>query len=158
MYNELVKSSLHLNNMSKLTKYTGVDFYEHYILPTNRASKNPLWKNFWRPFWKTMQDNTAESLQERINKAYIFGWAHTVLLLVAAIKSSQGEIMDVSDLIGQLLINIYPIFVQLKIRNRITRVLEHREWKKNKSILSTEEEQLEKTIQEDIQMLGKITA
>lgn len=70
--------------MSKFTKYTGVDFYEDYILPTTNASKNPLWRNLWKSSWKFMQDNTTETLQSRVNLAYIYGGIHAVFAILTA--------------------------------------------------------------------------
>lgn len=141
--------------MSKLSKYTGVDFYQDYILPTNNASKNPLWKSLWKWSWKILKNDTVESLQERVNLAYKIGGMHTVLGILWAEIPAHGNVLVINILIN-LLCNIYPVFVQLKIRNRIVRILKHKAWRENKSMRPTGEEQLEEALRTDIQVLERM--
>ena len=66
---------------------------------------------------------------------------------------SEKDLTSANFIILQLLGNIYPILVQLKISNRIIRVLQNRE-KKEK----TREENMETIIESDIEKLKEIVS
>lgn len=91
----------------------GGKFYMDWILPTNPTSKNKLiillWGGKKRHCWTWDYKN-------RIKFCYIYGGIHIVFAILNAIS---GTFLSV----GNILVNIYPIIVQLYIFYRCVRVL-----------------------------------
>ena len=77
------------------------------------------------------------------------GGIHCISAILTALVAK--DLTSGDFIIAQLLVNIYPILVQLKTRNRIIRVLKNRE---NKG--KTEEEKMETIIEDDIRQLKEI--
>lgn len=91
---------------------SGGQFYLKWILPTNPTSKNPIIKTLfgWAKFIYTGKD-----VETRYTCAWIWGGVHIIL----------GTTMFVDGrgfTINNLLINIYPIIVQMYIGIRCWRI------------------------------------
>jgi len=97
--------------MSKVLKYffilSGAKFYMDYLLITNPASKNIFIQFFYR---KAKNEYTAYNYKARYNLAINLGIIHFLwMLLLFAIDTY---------FIVNLLINIYPLIVQIWVGYR----------------------------------------
>lgn len=99
----------------------GGKFYLDYILPTNSQSKNPI----VRIFSSLLEYDT--DYKTRYISCYVFGGIHIVGLIAYFY-------MNISIILN-ILINIYPIVVQLYIGYRIVKIMKHKR-KIKKLILS----------------------
>lgn len=91
----------------------GGHFYLNYILITNNKSKNPLIKFLWKRF---KNNYTPKS---RLKFAYTAGLIHVGFAI--------GHIYTKSFFsLGNFLVNIYPIIVQLYMGYRCYRILKLR--------------------------------
>lgn len=90
---------------------SGTKFYLNWILPTNPASKNPLFKKFWTG---KLVNFTP---RRRIKFAYLYGGIH--LVGVVPMYLVLGTFFSVPN----VLINLYPIMVQIYVFIRCSRVL-----------------------------------
>lgn len=90
----------------------GSKFYLDWILPTNPMSKNKL---IIRLFWGGKQRKLCRNYNERLIFAYIYMGIHVFFALLMLILNSFFTLSNI-------LINIYPIFVQLYIIYRILKI------------------------------------
>ena len=121
------------------SKYAGVDLFRDYLLLTNPASKNPLFSKTGRrmfPKWNVeisdvQWDITAASLKQRIHTAYLLGWVHAVLgvaMSVPVVTSFESTKISyiVGIVVGNILLNGYPILVQIQIHDRCMKILKRK--------------------------------
>lgn len=125
--------------MKNWYKVTWTELYQNYILPTNPGSKNPIIATLW---WKK---RVAEIVQKKIrNKGIsyfkeqlfwskLYALVHIFWFIFFAYRWYQTynsmEIIYV-NIILNLLINVYPIMVQIHVHQRVNRIMNHM---KNKS-------------------------
>lgn len=94
--------------------FTGTKLYFNYILPTNPVSKNPLFKALWG-----YRNNEMLSCKSRIISAFIFGGIH--------ILGFVTYIVNENNWCSNILINVYPVMVQICIGLKCYLVLAHRD-------------------------------
>ena len=98
--------------ISWLFLLSGGKIYLDYILITNPTSKNPLIKlifGFMRKFY------TANDVDARYFGAWSCGVIHFVFMIVYACIGSMWSV-------GNILVNVYPIIIQLYIGYRLYRI------------------------------------
>ena len=93
---------------------TGCKFYFDYILPTNWASKNQLYRLYWDSFGE--RSNCLDCI-DRIKFCYICGTIHLIGFL---------SLIPSGHFIVNLLVNIYPIMIQIYIWLRCKRIINKR--------------------------------
>lgn len=103
--------------------FTGTKLYFNYILPTNPVSKNPLFKALWG-----YKNNKMLSCESRIILAFIFGGIH-ILGFVTYIVTERNWCSNI-------LINVYPVIVQICIGLKCYLVLTYRKTKIHQKVLS----------------------
>jgi len=107
--------------------YLWVGLYQNYILPTNPSSKNKLFKELRSKVDKSNILN-KDKLKIRINTAYLYWGIHLVFMIIYLAGDLYPDFKpSLLTSLENLLINIYPILVQLRTRKRILNVLEHRD-------------------------------
>lgn len=94
-------------------------FYFNWILPTNNSSKNPLFK-FILSKLGLANDLYSQGgrlrAKDRIIATYISASIHIILVILY---------LD-THLVTQMLVNIYPIWVQIYIGIRCWRIIKHK--------------------------------
>lgn len=107
-------------NKSKLDiwKVLGVDFFEDYILPTNPSSKNEL---FMMIYWNYRNKFLKMWLKGRI----VFWYIYWVIHLWWLICHIHKDILWIDD----ILINVYPILVQVRTISRINEIMKFKNLK-----------------------------
>lgn len=90
----------------------GGQLYLNWILPTNPMSKNPLIKFLWG--WMKMA-YCGRDYNGRYWKAYLYFTIHFIFCVVNFI---DGQMFS----LGNILVNIYPMIVQMWIGYRCWRV------------------------------------
>lgn len=91
----------------------GGRFYLNYILPTNPNSKNPIIKWLWG--W-AKADYSGKDYKGRYFSSWLYFSIHLVGCIINFIN---GGIFSVAN----ILVNIYPMIVQLWIGYRCLRVI-----------------------------------
>jgi len=90
----------------------GAKFYMDYILPTNPASKNPL----WRSLFKSMKESYGVSnIKSRYTQCYAFITIHLLGGIISIF-------VDVNIILNSL-VNFYPILVNIYLAIRLKRVI-----------------------------------
>jgi len=95
-------------------KLIGAKFYLDWLLFSNWSSKNPFYK--W--LYKSLPKENIIDVKTRINFAYVFGVIHLLFLLIDIVCHA----FSFSDVV----INIYPIIVNLYIGYRCWVVKQNR--------------------------------
>ena len=93
----------------------GGRFYMDWILPTNPASKNPVWRFIISPI---KESYSSKNLNGRFIQSFVFISIHVVGLLFYIIGDG--------DFLSNLLVNIYPIIVNTYIAIRINNIIRKR--------------------------------
>lgn len=129
--------------MSWWQKWTGLELYQDYILPTNPWSKNPIISTAWdkqkyaKKIHKIMHwDNAKQNLERRLIATKLLIWIHSIwffLMLFMNYKyreESTISIVWITVLIN-ILSNVYPIMVQINVSQRIKEILNKKTSEKN---------------------------
>lgn len=95
---------------------SGAKLYLDWLLITNPASKNPVIKFFWG--WAELS-YTAWTPTNRLQLAWVAGWLHFCFASMEIIGSGRVSITNI-------LVNIYPVFVQIYIGYRCHKVIKRK--------------------------------
>jgi len=121
-----------VENFEKFNKYAWVDFYQDYILPTNTSSKNIVYKKIFRyKAWMIIDcKHLRYHLEKRKNVWKYYIWIHitwamimSYLTMLCYLNNNTSNKRIITILVINVLINIYPILVQLRTNYRITNIL-----------------------------------
>jgi hypothetical protein len=120
----------------KFYRHSWADFFEKYLLPTNpssrtrifaylakkRASKDGL--SLWMEWPIDIKLKKRIQSADRYIRSHILWWVMHQMITIP-IFSSSIEIWMVSTFVN-LLINGYPILVQMNIRDRCSNVIQYK--------------------------------
>lgn len=90
--------------------FSGANFYMNWILPTNPQSKNKLIKWMWGGF--KYSDPTI-----RLYMAFVYAGIHIFFLFIS----------NNFWTVGNILVNVYPVIVQIYIGFRCYRIIKFKE-------------------------------
>lgn len=114
--------------VDKIWKYSGVNFYFKWLLPTNPNSRFFLWRLLWiNPYNNSfyISGNSKKYLIIRMLLAAGFFSIHSAGFIVFLTGYNFSNNWY-SSWEGNILVNIYPCLVQIMIVERLFRVLRHR--------------------------------
>lgn len=103
---------------------SGAKLYFNWILPTNPASKNPIIKKIWGK-----QNYTMCKYKSRLTNSYFSGVGHMAGVIV--------YIFIDMPLWTNILINIYPVIIQIYIGFRCFKIIQSRKKITNYSLAPT---------------------
>jgi hypothetical protein len=109
--------------MKKIWEISGVNFFEKWLLISNPASKNIICKKICAvlDLNSSIHNGTREWLEKRLKEAYLNWSIHTVGFLLC-LPITQ----DLTLVTLQLLVNVYPTLVQIKIGLRVKKILNNK--------------------------------
>lgn len=96
---------------------TGTKFYLDWILITNPTSKNPIIRFFYNSL---KNEYTATNYKKRYNSCYVLGTIHVIFFFL--LFWLDGWTISLIN----LLVNVYPIFVQFFIGYRLRKIIKHK--------------------------------
>lgn len=96
-------------------KWIGAKFYFDWILPTNWSSKNPLFRVLWLYYWRKPMRILPNN---RLIFAYVYISIHTIFLSISIFTLTFG--------LSDVIVNIYPIIVNLYIGYRCKILINYR--------------------------------
>jgi len=118
--------------MKNWAKWTWTEFYKDYVLPTNWSTKNPLFLKIFTNEYKNRvrKELTTWDIESDLNlklkNSKIFWWIHVfwaIWLLWIDLKDWNISLIPV---VINLLVNIYPILIQINVHQRVWKILAHR--------------------------------
>jgi hypothetical protein len=115
--------------MRKWVKWTWTELYEDYILPTNWATKNPLYLKVWTSKVKDQIRDELETgdekkdLKTRLKHSKNFWIIHSLAGVWMIVIDLKDWDVDILIVFLNIIINIYPILVQVNTHQRINKIL-----------------------------------
>ena len=137
--------------MSAWKKFTGVQFFEDYLLPSNGQTKNKLWEVTGLPLaarsspWFSLSEairlhGFVNGSRQRIVSALVKGGGHAIALAqciaIGTVAFETGDEKMLAMAGGGAVLNAYFAAIQADIGMRCARVLEARRKKRGRKLNS----------------------